>query len=178
MKLPRMTIRRWMVAAAAIALAFGGHRLKQRRGACLMRATRHAEAEAYHRRLSVRPPIRTDLRVEPDLEATTSPAPSAELERAIEQEFGLRPERANRSEGGDRFREAQARHYALADKLRKLVDDYRGKQSKYHAKQADYHASLARKYDHGARYPWLTIEPDPPEPTLDEPALESRNPPK
>jgi len=30
--------------------------------------------------------------------------------------------------------------------------------------RADYHASLARKYEHAARYPWLFVEPDPPEP--------------
>ena len=27
-----------------------------------------------------------------------------------------------------------------------------------------YHAAIARKYRHVARYPWLPIEPDPPEP--------------
>jgi hypothetical protein len=43
--------------------------------------------------------------------------------------------------------------------------------------RADHHASLVRKYEHAARYPWLPVEPDPPEPTLDDPALESRNPP-
>lgn len=29
-----------------------------------------------------------------------------------------------------------------------------------------YHASMARKYEHAARCPWLQVEPDPPEPTL------------
>jgi hypothetical protein len=29
---------------------------------------------------------------------------------------------------------------------------------------ADHHAALKRKYERAARYPWLTIEPDPPEP--------------
>jgi hypothetical protein len=27
-----------------------------------------------------------------------------------------------------------------------------------------YHAEMARKYEHAAQYPWLTIKPDPPEP--------------
>jgi hypothetical protein len=27
-----------------------------------------------------------------------------------------------------------------------------------------HHAALARKYEHAARYPWLSVEPDPPEP--------------
>jgi hypothetical protein len=30
--------------------------------------------------------------------------------------------------------------------------------------RADHHASLARKYESAARYPWLLVEPDPPEP--------------
>jgi hypothetical protein len=30
--------------------------------------------------------------------------------------------------------------------------------------RADHHASLARKYEQAARYPWLPVEPDPPEP--------------
>lgn len=28
----------------------------------------------------------------------------------------------------------------------------------------DYHSQLARKYERAARYPWLPVEPDPPEP--------------
>jgi hypothetical protein len=30
--------------------------------------------------------------------------------------------------------------------------------------RAHHHASLARKYERAARYPWLPVEPDPPEP--------------
>jgi hypothetical protein len=29
---------------------------------------------------------------------------------------------------------------------------------------ADYHEDLAGKYERAARYPWLPVEPDPPEP--------------
>jgi hypothetical protein len=32
------------------------------------------------------------------------------------------------------------------------------------ALEAAHHASLARKYERAARYPWLSLEPDPPEP--------------
>jgi hypothetical protein len=28
----------------------------------------------------------------------------------------------------------------------------------------DYHAALRSKWEHAARYPWLPVEPDPPEP--------------
>jgi hypothetical protein len=30
--------------------------------------------------------------------------------------------------------------------------------------RADHHAALRRKYEHAARYPWLPVEPEPPEP--------------
>jgi hypothetical protein len=30
--------------------------------------------------------------------------------------------------------------------------------------RADHHAAMARKYERAARYPWLLVEPDPPEP--------------
>jgi hypothetical protein len=168
MRPPRMTTRRWMLAAAVIALALGGHReanrLKQWRDACLMRATWHAEAEAYHRRLSATATARAARQVETDQEPTPSPALNAELDKVIEQEFGLPADRSIRSEGNDRFREARARQYALADRRRKILDDYSRKQSKYHAKQADYHAVLARKYRDAASRPWLAVELDPPAP--------------
>jgi hypothetical protein len=30
--------------------------------------------------------------------------------------------------------------------------------------RAEHHAAMTRKYRHAARYPWLIVEPDPPEP--------------
>ena len=30
--------------------------------------------------------------------------------------------------------------------------------------RADHHAALRRKYERAARYPWMSVEPDPPEP--------------
>ncbi len=30
--------------------------------------------------------------------------------------------------------------------------------------RADHHKSVALKYDQASRYPWLSVEPDPPEP--------------
>jgi hypothetical protein len=29
---------------------------------------------------------------------------------------------------------------------------------------AKYHEAMSRKYEHAARYPWLPVAPDPPEP--------------
>jgi hypothetical protein len=34
---------------------------------------------------------------------------------------------------------------------------------------ADYHAKLRKKYERAARYPWLPVEPDPPEPQISSP---------
>ena len=30
--------------------------------------------------------------------------------------------------------------------------------------RADYHGTMRRKYERAARYPWLAVAPDPPEP--------------
>ena len=30
--------------------------------------------------------------------------------------------------------------------------------------RANHHAAMAHKYEHAARYPWLPVKPDPPEP--------------
>jgi hypothetical protein len=35
---------------------------------------------------------------------------------------------------------------------------------KPNAMRAAYHARMRRKYERAARYPWLPVEPDPPEP--------------
>jgi hypothetical protein len=41
------------------------------------------------------------------------------------------------------------------------------------AARAVYHTSLARKYERAASYPWLAVEPDPPEPWWQLPQPES-----
>jgi hypothetical protein len=54
LRLPRMTIRRWMVVVALLAIVLAGvleaRRLKQRRDAFLARAQRIAAIAAYYRR--------------------------------------------------------------------------------------------------------------------------------
>ena len=34
----------------------------------------------------------------------------------------------------------------------------------WHARRAEYHEALRDKYERAARYPWIYVEPDPPEP--------------
>jgi hypothetical protein len=168
MRSPRMTTRRWMFVAAAIAMALGGirevGRLNQRRDTCLVQASWHAEAAGYHRRLSIGPPTRTDRRIAADQEQTHSPAPIVELTKVIEQEFSLSAERSKRAEEHQRFRKAEARQHATLDKRSEIADALRRKEAKKHAKQAEYHATLAQKYRDASCRPWLDIEPEPPLP--------------
>jgi hypothetical protein len=167
MRLPRMTTRRWMIAVAVVALSFWGWRyggaLKRERDRHLALATWHAMAEAdYHRRIATAP-----TRAAQRARANEAPPPSptsTKLGLAIERHFGLPAERSTESEGGNRFREAQARYYASADSRRKLVDEYERRQSERFRKLADHHAELVRKYLAAAGCPWLPVEPDPPEP--------------
>jgi hypothetical protein len=53
----------------------------------------------------------------------------------------------------DRLREREERN---ATAMRKAEADWGNK--------ADHYAAMYRKYDRAARYPWLTVEPDLPEP--------------
>jgi hypothetical protein len=61
-------------------------------------------------------------------------------------------------------------------RFQRIADRHRGEVPKHfprvkpvgmedkHWHLIDWHASMVRKYDHAARYPWLPVEPDPPEP--------------
>jgi hypothetical protein len=42
-------------------------------------------------------------------------------------------------------------------------------------RQVEYHAAMVRKYRGVARYPWLPVEPDPPEPRLEPDPPEPRS---
>ena len=72
--------------------------------------------------------------------------------------------------------------YRLAYRLRRRYDDFldraqwhsgfvfdwnarwRKNESDATVRRINYHAEMARKYEHAARYPWLPVAPDPPEP--------------
>jgi hypothetical protein len=165
MRLPHMTTRRWMVAVAAIAVAIGGYRearrLMRERDRRIAIANRHADAGAYYRGL-----IGTLAR-RMSLGQRTGPQPPAvngELSMVIEHEFGLRLNQPPESSVDHRFQQAQERSYGFTAIRQQVLDDYNRRHSQGHAKQARYHARLERKYRRAARYPWLPVEPDPPEP--------------
>jgi hypothetical protein len=47
--------------------------------------------------------------------------------------------------------------------MRKVLDEESAGVARFES-QADYHSLRARKYERAARYPWLPVESDPPEP--------------
>jgi hypothetical protein len=51
----------------------------------------------------------------------------------------------------------------LYEDLRASLDEYRRVASLLHRKM-EYHAAMARKFRYVVRFPWLPVEPDPPEP--------------
>jgi hypothetical protein len=113
MRLPRMTMRRWMIAVAAIGLMIGGGVvLKQRRDYFLSLAQSHQK------------------------EVASSTARGNALKSRFGGTAGM-----------------------TVEEITRLHDDYERMMDR-----ADHHASLARKYEEAARYPWLPVEPDPPEP--------------
>jgi hypothetical protein len=168
MLVPRMTTRRWMLAVAAVALSFGGWRygvrLKHERDSRLARTTWHAREEARYRRLLAGATTRAARPEEADPATMPPRETSAELDSVIEREFGLPAERRIEIDGHDRFKEAQARAYARAAIRRKLLDDSHQRRLESLQRQADYHVELVRKYWAAAFRPWLSVDPDPPEP--------------
>lgn len=99
MRLPRMTIRRWMIAVGLVALTVTSVRLWERSLAYRRQADHHAWLVA-------------------------------------------------------------SRDYVVID-MGGMYDSKVGRLSK---RGIAYHAAMARKYRRAARYPWLPVEPDPPEP--------------
>ena len=103
MRLPRMTIRRWMVAVGVVALTVTSVRLRERSLAYRRQAEHHAWLAA-------------------------------------------------------------SSDFVVVDMGGMYGDNY-GRLSK---RGIAYHAAMARKYRQAARNPWLPVEPDPPEPDLEQ----------
>jgi hypothetical protein len=68
---------------------------------------------------------------------------------------------------GDRwlsYRRIAAHHSQMAETGMKMIDGLPSAAEVLTPQNIDYHAEMARKYQYAARYPWLPVEPDPPEP--------------
>jgi hypothetical protein len=70
--------------------------------------------------------------------------------------------------GGIRLKRQRDRHLLHAALHQSPVDRARkrggGRSNPLDSRLIEYHASMARRYRHVARYPWLPVEPDPPAP--------------
>jgi hypothetical protein len=173
--MPQMTTRRWLIAIAALAAGLGcareAIRLKRQREENLGRAAWHAEGESYYRRMiaSADPAALQKIREARELAAQETMA-GAQKDNAFDTTlalwFGSPPKNGFRAveNDDDRQREARARDAALAVKSQRIIDEYyRGRVLRCR-RLADYHAALARKYEHLAAHPWLTVVADPPRP--------------
>jgi hypothetical protein len=168
MRLPQMTTRRWMVAVAALSIAFGAYvwasRLKHKRDEFFARATWHAEQETYYGRLvadSVKVSVlrrMPDPPLEPPEKTITAPI------RTIERWLGLPESDSTPAVGNDRFNAAQARAGEMSERGRVVWDKYLQRQATYNQRKLEYHTALRRKYIAAAARPWLPVDPDPPKP--------------
>jgi len=59
--------------------------------------------------------------------------------------------------------EAMSRLPELTEEGRQAMGELQRQVALWH-RQMEYHAAMARKYQYVARFPWLPVEPDPPEP--------------
>jgi hypothetical protein len=74
---------------------------------------------------------------------------------------------ANLEDLDERRRAESDQHFALTVERREFHQKAAAEIREYVAKlarKAAHYSSLKRKYEHAARYPWLSVAPDPPEP--------------
>jgi hypothetical protein len=139
MRLPRMTTRRWMLVVGVFALAIGGTiegvRLKRRHDEFVAKCEHHTERKQFLEMLE---------RYGDVFARGYSLGPFDEdiLER---EQKSFQPV----------WSSAEEKEAFLASKQQFLQGI---------TPRLAYHATMARKYERAARYPWLPVEPDPPEP--------------
>jgi hypothetical protein len=138
MQLPRMTIRRWVVVVVIVAAAMSAWRLRRL-------SQRYSTIAAFQRQQ------------QGYADRARNPLPKAIDRFEVE---GRRFAEAARTAGNQRearfMRDEAARLAGLAETYREWVRDF--------TELSDYRAQLRRKYEQAATYPWLPVDPDPPEP--------------
>jgi hypothetical protein len=136
-RLPRLrfTIRWMMVVVAIVALALGS---------TLWGLKMRRLARSYALRASMSKQLESKHR---GLEARVTGAVQEieELQQEIGEPGPVREEPSFAAIGLDQMR---------------LISEY----AAHSRRLADHHATLRRKYERAARYPWLPVDPDPPEP--------------
>ncbi|MDR3636495.1 MAG: hypothetical protein P4L84_22015 [Isosphaeraceae bacterium] len=165
MHLPRMTIRRWMIAVAAVACGmFGLHtvqRLHAWRQFAIGRSAYHARKEAAFRRL---PGVLPAL-----IAPKADPATEVEILQFVERRFRSKLQIAPIPPNGFTALDPETLPFA-GTRAERLTDssslraEYLRAMSAGAVRSAEHHARLKTKYQRSARYPWLPFAADPPEP--------------
>ena len=131
----RMTTRRWMIAVAVVAVAMSGI-------------------------VAVRSVWQYYVALDRIQHHEASEAWCRYLLETVEP--GLREEVVNRLDWIEEQRKITA-NVRLYEDMKAAMDEYLRQVALLHGK-LKYHVAMARKYRRVARFPWLPVEPDPPDP--------------
>ena len=135
---PRITTRRLMILVAVVALAAGAEMTRRRGEVYGQRAAEYAKQEQTCQEIADR-----------FYDAVARDMPEVQKEGA---------ERAKKP-NYQRNLKLLAPLVVVAQNKAMIVEE-----AKYHWEVAAYYEKLKKKYQHAARYPWLTVEADPPLP--------------
>jgi hypothetical protein len=170
MRLPRLTTRRLMALIAVLALALGvgleSWRLLDLSDLYRQKASHHARmARQYQQALRNRDASRKDLRRRAKAyRACRIPNDAADfVKKNVEALSGVRLDNLSPeaiAPPGEPVRTYLIERAEFNESLASEDD----KAILYFSKAYPYHTSLARIYDRAARYPWLHVPPEPPEP--------------
>jgi hypothetical protein len=142
MRLPRLqfTVRRMMIVVAIAAVALGANELRRRKD----RYDSLRSTHEWRGRSSIS---------SAEFHASTAAANEREVER-------LRAAVRSRNHASRPEAEAVAQ---ITSNIEGAAAIERAAERQFRAR-ARFHELLRKKYERAARYPWLVVEPDPPEP--------------
>jgi hypothetical protein len=140
---PRFTVRWLMVAVAIMAVVIAGQRMWRHRSKCIALAAKAGNREQNFRSRGL------DIARDPSMaNSKTVSAILPDGNGIVEFRVVGRVRRAFYPQGATQPADAET-----VEKLAKWCRDV-----------ADRSGELRRKYERAARYPWLPVAPDPPEP--------------
>lgn len=151
MHIPRFRIRTMIVVVVLLAIAFWGGTLVRRSRLATRLATLHRRQEAIKARQEQRS-IKKVLELEADL---------AEVKKVV-ADFRSRPPSGHADQGSADAAFLKDNLYHL-DVVTKLLPTWREDAQRLGTLR-QYHAELARKHERSARFPWLPMQANPPEP--------------
>lgn len=137
-RLPRMTIRRWMIVVILVAAAVTIWTMEKRSDGFRRRAAFHATEEEQARYYQE---VETEC--------------LALLERETEVELSLIRKHQGTSLGSVSLEAAEVK-IRQAEEIRAILRAV--------VELIDHHARLKRKYERASSRPWVSVSPDPPEP--------------